>query len=157
MNFASSSNVQSPPLDFIASEYVNPGYEARLRLTISQRFGPTVGFLPFSATWQAPHFLKIALPLSALALGSNAKTFLAASSGVSPAAGAAAPDASALPPDSAGAGRVNPGFSGACPTFMSMMVLVPKISSSAERTAPAILVNSNSSILISKPPVSARQ
>src|ERR1700694_1023208 len=102
------------------------------------KLGPVRMRPPFSGVWHCMHFLKVSCPFSGLALGRRAMT-LATSNG---AGGSLVADGAISV-----IGRAQPGFSGLCSLLaISSIVLLPKITSSAESTAPIVLLTSKVSM-----------
>src|ERR1700754_1252664 len=71
-NLFKSSNVQVPPLPFMAAEKLNPPLPSPFfSLTVPNRFGPTRLGPPLSKVWHAAHFLAAAAPFSTEAVCSS--------------------------------------------------------------------------------------
>jgi hypothetical protein len=100
-----------------------------------QRFGPTLFAPPFSAVWQAVHFLNTASPASGLAAANNAA--------IGSSAGAASP-----PPSSGSTASImKPGFSGTgAAKIESEMMPTEKTTNTTPSKAPISLLYSKESI-----------
>src|SRR5262245_62333648 len=142
MNLLRSSNVHSPPLDFIAAEKLKPPLPSPFfSLTVPQRFGPTRFGPPFSKVWQAAHFLAAAVPFSTEAVCSS---FSIGSDGAA---------AAAVPPfDSSFTAISKPGFSSGLGVNTALAAkLVTRTRMQVPRMAPRILLSSKESIVDQAP------